>query len=110
MLFCGHDEMSVDEDREHAKGAIVLDEAHAAHIGSKIVNGVGIFQSGVASFPGLKVQLDVLRLGRELVPCFQRLLIYCTNVRKTLSDQVSNEMAADESTGATDNNFISQFH
>ena len=31
-------QMGVDENREHAKGAIVFDEAHPAHVGRQIID------------------------------------------------------------------------
>ena len=44
----GLEHVGVDEDREHAEGFVVFDEAHAAHVGGEIVD----FADAVAGVAG----------------------------------------------------------
>src|SRR6185436_7449133 len=98
--------MRVDEHREHAERAIVFDEAHPAHVRGEIIDLCGIAQRGLASFSLLKIQLQILDLGKDLVPVIKRLLINGANVPMALAKQVTHQMTADEPTGAADDNFI----
>ena len=52
--------MGVDQDREHTEGAIVLDEAHAAHVRGQIERHLRIPEGDVAILFSAEVELQVL--------------------------------------------------
>jgi prepilin-type N-terminal cleavage/methylation domain-containing protein/prepilin-type processing-associated H-X9-DG protein len=106
VLAGGHQKMRIDEHGEHAKGFVVFDEAHATHIGGEIVNGVGAFESLVASIGEREVELEVFDAGSALIPFIERLDIDRANILETLADEISDQVAANKTTAAAHNNFI----
>ena len=65
--------MRVDQHRQHAQGRVVLDEAHAAHVGGEVVDDHGVARRSFAGVLVLQIQLQILRLGKTLVPLVEGL-------------------------------------
>src|SRR5712692_4912390 len=72
----GHQEVGVDEHREHAEGAVVFDKTHAAHVGGKIVNDPGVAHGLFAGFPALQIKGQIVHSGKYLVPFLGRLEVH----------------------------------
>ena len=49
--------------RKHAEGAVVFDEAHAAHVGGQIIDDAGVLEGLLASLAPLQVQNQVFHAG-----------------------------------------------
>ena len=105
MLLRGPAEVRVDQHREHAERAVVLDEPHAAHVRGQVVNRVRAGQRFLARLEPLQIELHVFHLRKALVPFAGRLEVHCANVLMTLPQQVRHEVAADESAAAANDNF-----
>ena len=63
-----HQQVRVDQHRQHAQGAVVFDEAHAAHVGREVVDDGGLAARRLAGLFVLQVQLQILDLGKTLIP------------------------------------------
>ena len=90
--------MGVDQHRKHAQGFVVFDKPHAAHVGSEIVDVRNAFRDPVAGFGELQVGDHVLRVGRPEIPVIDWLLVHGAH-RHTFRQEVTNELAADKSSG-----------
>ena len=86
--------------RQHAKGAIVLDEAHATHIGSEIQHYGGTTHSGLTCLLVLQVQLQVFHVWETLIPFIQRFDIHGTDLLVTLTRQVPYQVSSNEAAAA----------
>src|ERR1043166_3721359 len=104
----GHEQVGVDEHREHAERAVVFDEAHAAHVGGEIVNDGRVLQRLFAGVLFLEIELEIVDVGEALVPFVERFQVHGPHVRVPLPEEVRDEVAADESAAAAYNNFL--FH
>ena len=104
--------MRVDQHRQHAQRAVVLDEAHAAHVGCEVVHDGGVARRCLAGVLSLKIELQVLDLREALVPLVERLDIDGANLPMSLPEQVGNQMAADKSAAAAHDDQIARidFH
>ena len=92
--------MSVDEDAEHAEGAIILDETHSAHVSREIVNDTRAFEGAIAGFFFLQIELLVIDAREKLIPFVEGFDVHRTDVRMALLQQVSDQVASDESASA----------
>src|SRR6516164_638140 len=95
--------MGVDQDGEHAKSLIVLDEPHASHVRGEIVNLVRAFGDDFAISFEVEIQRNVFDVVEMSIPVLQRLVVDGTN-RLAPLPQRRNEITPDESTGTRDNN------
>ena len=86
---------------EHAVGLVVLDEAHAAHVGGQVVDPIGAIGGLDTGFFVLEVEGEVLGLGEALIPLPLRLFVDGADF-VSLLEHGFDEVAADESTGAGD--------
>ena len=93
--------MRVDQHREHAERAVVLDESHAAHVGREIVDNGGATQSSFASLLLLQVQLQIFHTGKTLIPVIERFDIYCTDFLVSLPQEVGNKVTPNEAARST---------
>ena len=67
--------MGVDQDTEHAKGFIVFDKAHAAHVRGQVEDKVGTLDGTMAGVELLQVGGHIVYAGVYLVPLVARLNI-----------------------------------
>ena len=56
VLLRGLQQVRVDQHREHAQGLVVLDEAHAAHVGGQVVDVGGALGGALAVFRQVQVE------------------------------------------------------
>ena len=77
--------MCVDQDREHAQGLIVFDEAHASHIGREIVNVVRAPGCALTVFQKVEVERKVLDIVETLIPLTERLDIDSADLSVSLT-------------------------
>ena len=102
----GHEHVGVDEDAEHAEAFVQLDEAHAAHVGGEIVDPVGAVGSLDAGFFILEVEGEVLGFGEALIPLPLGLFVDGADF-VPLVEHGLDEVAADEASGAGDEDVLS---
>ena len=104
----GHEHVGIDEHAEHAEGFVVLDEAHAAHVGREIVNHFGIAADELAGVEALHVHHQIFHIAMELVPVVEGFLIDRTDVGEAFVFEKLDEVSADEAAGSGDDCFA--FH
>ncbi len=93
--------MGVDEHREHAGGLVVLDEAHAAHVGGEVEDLLDAVDRGPAGAELAQVEDEVLGAGVHLVPLAERLDVGRADL-VAAAQQVGDQPSADESATAGD--------
>src|SRR5208282_3453952 len=93
--------MRVDQYREHTKGFVFLDESHATHVGSEIVDVTGALGRRLAVLLLIQIQREILNIREALVPMMQRLDVNGANALVALRPQGSHQSAADKSTGTS---------
>jgi hypothetical protein len=71
--------MSIDEDREHASGAVRFDEAHTSHVRSEVVDGLGTATDLTAGVCTSQVEFEVLRRLMKLMPLLDRFAVDRSN-------------------------------
>ncbi len=71
--------MGVDQDRKHAQSFVFLNESHAAHVGSEVVNFMRAASCDLAVPPFIQVQREILNISKALIPVTQRLNIHRAN-------------------------------
>jgi hypothetical protein len=103
-LFRGHEQMGIDKNRQHAKASVVLDETHAPHVRSQIVNDTGVPKGRFTGMLVLQVELKILDFGEALVPFLKRLDVDGADGTVPLAQKFAHEMAADESAATTHHN------
>src|SRR5437899_2835262 len=96
--------MRVNQHADHAKGFVIFDEAHAAHISRKIVDDIRIAHRSFADLFFLEIEPLIFHRRKKLKPFIDWLYIHGPNIC-ALTNKVRYQMAADESTGATDYRF-----
>ena len=99
MLLGSRQEMGVDQHREHAERLVVLDEAHAAHIGRQVVDlgrAVHGLHAGVAI---AQIEASIVGLGEHLVPLVVGLEVDRADVAMAARKQIRDQVAADEPAG-----------
>jgi len=102
--------MGMDQHAEHAQGPVGLDEAHAAHVGRKIVNRTTTCDGFLASFFSLKIKHQVLDVIKLLIPFSQGPVINGPNVRMSLPAKISDQVAPNKTAPTTNNNFFRIVH
>ena len=78
-------QVRVDQHRQHAEGLVVLDEAHAAHVGRQVVNLARPAAGLVAGVAQLQIGLDVFDVVEHLIPLVERLDVDTADSWWTLS-------------------------
>ena len=92
--------------REHAERLVVLDEAHAAHVGGEIIDFVRALGRCLAVFAQIQVERKIFDIIKALVPLFERLDIHGANALVSLAAQVRHQMPADKSSCAGNHHSI----
>src|SRR6266576_1519256 len=98
--------MGVDQHRKHAQRAVVFNEAHSAHVRGKIVNSARTLDRILTRVLVAKIELKVFGLWRQLIPIIQRLHVHGANRRMTLTQQISNQVAADKAAATANDNSL----
>jgi hypothetical protein len=83
------------QDRQHAKGFVVLDKSHATHVGRKIVDPPDSFDRFSARLNNGQVEPLVVGLGSDLMPFGKGLNVNGSN-DQSLVYQVLNQVTPDE--------------
>lgn len=86
--------MRIDAHAEHAKGLVLLDEPHPAHVGGEVVHLIGTLQGAVATFFLPQVEGPVVRLRKLLEPLVGRLDVDGAHLVVALPQQIRHEVAA----------------
>ena len=100
-LAGGHQQVRVDQDREHAVSLVRLDEAHPAHVGGEVVDDPRAVDRLLGGFAEGQVKALVLGAVEALVPVVEGLDIDRPNLL-ALTQEVRDEVASDETAGAGD--------
>src|SRR5689334_17875169 len=100
--------MGVDQDGQHAKGFVVFDETHAAHVGRKIVDQIDTVDRALTRLLIAKIELQVFRFGEHLKP-FPEWFYVDRPDCFSLAEQISYQMAADKSAAPANYDFF-RFH
>ncbi len=96
--------------RQHARGLVQLDEAHPAHVGSKIED---VARAGGRAFAGAElgqIERQVVDVLKALIPLAGRLDVDRSDSLMTAAAQFGDEMATDEPSGSGDDNEVLFFH
>ncbi len=101
-LAGGHQEVRVDQHREHAARLVGLDEAHAAHVGREVEDRGRAVRSGLAVLQQAEIEHDVLDALVGLVPVVDRLDVDGPDPLEPADAQLGDEVPADEAAGAGD--------
>ena len=68
--------VSINKDREHAKGFIILNDTRATHVCGQIIDVVCTFGSNLAVFLQIQIERQVLYIVKPLVPFSQGLDVH----------------------------------
>src|SRR6202034_4034416 len=98
-LSC-HQEMGIDQDTEHAKGFVVFDKAHAAHVRGQVEDEIGSLDGTMAGVKLLQVSGHIFYAGVHLVPLIAWLNIDRPDYIDPVSKQLFDQVAANENTPA----------
>src|ERR1700750_1163630 len=90
----------VDEDREHAQGFVLLDEAHPAHVCGEIVDLRRAAGSDFAVFLQVEIEADIFDVVESLIPLMKRFNVDRADRRAASAPQIRDESTADETTCA----------
>ncbi len=105
-----HQQVRVDQHRQHAQGAIVLDEPHATHVRRQVVNHARTTQRSIAGVLLLEVEPQVFHIWEDLVPLVDRLEVDSTNSVMTLTQEIGDQVTADEAARATHDHDLVRIH
>ena len=99
-----HAKVGVDQNAQHAQRLVVLDETHAAHVGRQIVNNINAADRVFACRFLAQIQVPILNIREKLIPLIQRFYIDRAHLF-ALPTKVSDQMSADETSGAANYDF-----
>ena len=103
--------MSVSQHTEHAEGAVVLDEAHAAHVGRQLKDRAGSLDRLAAVLFVLQIQAEIFDAGDNLVPLVQGLDVDGADLARAAGNQILDQMTANKASRTANDNFlIFDFH
>ena len=106
VLLGRHQHVGVDQNREHAERPVVLDKAHAAHVGGEIVDQRRAFERFFAGFLFAEIEHDIFDIVELLVPLAQGLDVDGANRPEALPPQIGHEMPADKPARSADHDFL----
>ena len=95
---------------EHAQTLVQLDETHAAHVRGEVINPVAALHCRFAGVLFLEVELHILHVVEPLVPLIERLYVRGADGLHALPSQVGHELAANETAGAANLDFVRKGH
>src|SRR5579863_1481834 len=87
--------MRIDENGEHAKGFVLFNEPHAAHVGSEIVNLLDPLTNSVARRLILQISDNVFRLRGAIKPVFEPFPVDSPD-GNALLDKITHQLTADK--------------
>jgi hypothetical protein len=102
-VFRGEEQVGINQHTEHTQGFVVLDEAHAAHIGGEIVNDMSTLQRRVAIPQVFEIEDEIIDLVKDLIPIRHRFHIHRSHLSVALPKEFRDEMAPDKAAAAADN-------
>ena len=108
-VLAGHQQVRVDQHGEHARRPVGLDEAHAAHVASDVVDVRHIVDGRAARVERAEIRRSAVDPGGHLVPLVERLEVDRAEVGEALLLEVPNEPSTDEPAGAGDENRFGSF-
>ena len=91
----------IDQHGQHAQRLVVLDEAHAAHVGGQVVNLHGALGGRLAVFLEIQIEGEILDVVEALVPFVERLDVHRANVAVALLAQQRDQRAANKTARAS---------
>src|ERR1700678_117364 len=100
MLERGLQHVRVDQDGQHAQGFVVLDEAHAAHVGREVVNLVHALRGDFTIRFFVEIEGEILDVAKALIPLVDRLNVDCANISVALVAERRDEMATNKTAGS----------
>ena len=95
--------MGINEDGEHAEALVKFDKSHTAHVGGQIVHLIATFGGGETGVFLLKIQRQILRVRKSLIPLPRRLPVHGSDAMSVLQ-QLGDQVSADKATGAGNEN------
>src|SRR5215210_2285380 len=98
--------MGVDQHGQHAKGLVVLDEAHTTHVGCEVVDLVHPFRGFLAAPQTPQIESAIVRGVVQLVPVFSWLDVDGSYVDLAFCEKIRYEGASDESAGTGNQNLL----
>ncbi len=81
LVLAGHQQVRVDQDGDHARGPVRLDEAHAAHVAGEVVDVRDAADGVPARLERAEVGDAVVDVREHLVPLVERLDVDRAEVR-----------------------------
>src|SRR5207247_1403396 len=100
-MLCSQEQIRINEDRQHAQRLMTLDEAHSSHIGRMVVDPNSSFESLETVFTVGQIELKVFNIREHLMPFANRFDIHGPKIPVTTPAVFGNEMASNETAGAT---------
>src|ERR1700689_356348 len=94
MLERGLQHVRVDQDGQHAQGFVVLDEAHAAHVGREVVNLVHALRGGFTIRFFVEIEGEILDVAKALIPLVDRANISVALVAERRDEMATNKTAS----------------
>jgi hypothetical protein len=95
-----------DQHRQHAGRLVVLDEAHASHVGRQVVGFAGARAGPAAVGQVLQIQPQVFHVVETLMPFVERLAIDRPQMGVPATTQRGDQMSADKAARSRDNDAI----
>ena len=92
--------MSIDQHREHAQGLVVLDKAHAPHIGGEVIDLVRAFGGRLAVLFQIQVEHQVLDVLEYLIPFVDWFDVHGADLAISLAAKFGHQRASDKAARA----------
>jgi hypothetical protein len=96
LLVRRHEQMRVDQRRQHACRLVRLDETHPAHVGGEIEDPRGTARGALARRPITKIELKILHVAECLKPFPDRLDVHGPDGPDTALSESAHQMTTDE--------------
>ena len=89
-------QVGVDQHRQHAQGLVVLDEAHAAHVGGQIINVLSAGGGLDAVLAQVQIEDEVLHVVKNLIPLVERFDIHGADPGISLAAEIGDQSPSDK--------------
>ena len=96
--------MGAGEHGQHAEGLVVLDKAHATHVGGKLEDPIHAFGGLHAGVAQLQIEDTVIGGRILLVPLVERFDIHRANAGRALGKERVYQVAANKATSPANQN------
>jgi hypothetical protein len=98
------EEVRVDQHAQHAQGLVLLDEAHATHVGGQVEDLVDLATGLAAVIRTAQVELQILGAAVHLVPFADGLDVDAAQAPDASPREFRRQVSADETAGSGDQN------